>query len=345
MADREVTLVNPEKYCSAEEREKMTHEEPSVSSLSTPSVVEPREYMHSVPRPGGGVQAMAKNEERAKPEWWRNLFNTCWRSEERSSSRSDSRCHVRYKLQGKPRVPIYTMHHSIEDAIKSAVLSHGLQGGHVARLVVEFCAVYRWSGRAESCIQVYRGHDNTIARNSKCEFGVVLGSSLDPSVDHVITLRVDDGVEFGIGVCTNKNASCDAKRDFMCEAEGWGYYNYKSKFVGMKPKYPSGWYKETHSCMKHYPEDEVLMGGDILTMTVTREGLDKSYDYSKPALGNGRFTVGFFKNDKPMGQIFNGIKGNLHLCLNYYFMATTIRLLSDHRTPLRMIAEHLRLKI
>merc|ERR1712048_1217630 len=104
--------------------------------------------------------------------------------------------------------------------------------------------------------------------------------------------------------------------------------------------YPSGWYKQTHSCMKHYPEETVLMGGDVLTLTITREGLTKEEQFTGPKLGNGKFTIGFFKNDKPMSCIFRGIEGQLHLCLNYYFMATTIRLLSNHKNPLKVLAEH-----
>lgn len=302
------------------------------------------------------------------PSWKpKNWLKTCWssefilHSEEKSSSKSEPQNNINpsvgferkmnltdsssytyseHTLKTKSRTPIYTMHHRIADAIKFGFLAHGLQGSHVAMLVVEFHTIYDWvqAPDAES-IQVAMGHDNTIARNSKCEFGVVLGTALDPSVDHVISLRVDDGVEFGLGVCTKDNAQSGPKRDFMCEKGGWGYYNYKSKFVGMKPKYPSGWYKQTHSCMKQYPEDQVLLGGDVLTMTVTREGLNSSYNYSKPARGNGCYTIGFFKNDKNMGCVFHNIKGDLNMCLNYYFMATTVRLLSDHKAPLKQITQ------
>jgi len=238
---------------------------------------------------------------------------------------------------------MFTLHDEIRAAIQAALHHHGLPARDVSKIILEFHALYEWKP-PDGADQPILCHNNTVARNIQCFFGVVSGTALDPRVDHIINIRVVDGVEFGFGVCTDENESMERKRDFLCERGGWGYYNYKSKFVGMNPKYPSGWYSQTHQCVKSLDEYAVLMGGDVLTMTVTRQGLSGFDDsvWDGPCEGNGKHTLRFYKNNRPMGHEIRDVQGKLSICLNYYFMATTVRLLSDFRNPMNVLCHALR---
>lgn len=184
-------------------------------------------------------------------------------------------------------------------------------------------------------------HSNTIASNDRGLFGVVTGPELDPNTDHIVSVRLLEGIEFGIGVATNENMEKEAKRDFMCQKGGWGYYNYKTKHQGTRPKYPAGWYAEEHECVKKLPEKDIIYVDDVLSVVITREGLsDKEDEYRYPRPGNGLFKVKYFKNGVKMGgkeSEFHHIKGPLKICLNYYFMASTLQLLSDYKINRKLI--------
>lgn len=246
----------------------------------------------------------------------------------------------------RPYKQMFTLHDKFQAAIQAALNQIGLPAHDISGIILEFHALYEWlpSNGATTQIPSVLCHGNTISRNVRCLFGVINGSLLDPDVDHVINIRIDDGVEFGFGVCSEANARMDKKRDFMCEKGGWGYYNYKPKFVGMKPKYPAGWYTQTHQCVGNFDGNNVLMCGDVLTMTVTRQGLldfDRGV-WDGPCEGNGKHTLRFYKNNISMGHEIRDVQGKLSICLNYYFMSTTVRLLSDHKNSMKALCHELR---
>lgn len=230
---------------------------------------------------------------------------------------------------------MYTQKDFIRDSLFEVLQTLKLQAPYLPLIVVDYLPLYAWNPKSSSNdINVNLGHSNTISCNKRCLFGVVTGPRLNPNTDHIINLRLDDGIEFGIGVATKENVQKDAKRDFMCEKGGWGYYNYKTKSRGTKPKYPAGWYSEEHDCIMQLPEEDILYVGDIITMTVTRDGVTGGAEedpFSGPRPGNGLYTVRYFKNGCSMQQEIKGIQGPLYLCLNYYFMSSTVRLLSDHK--------------
>jgi len=247
-----------------------------------------------------------------------------------------------YPKRKKSTTFIYTEADLIRDTLAQVLKFLNLQAPYLPNIVVDFLPMYAWSSEFQNSeMNVKLSHSNTISCNERCLFGVVLGPELNPLTDHTISLELVDGIEFGVGVATKENVSKDAKRDFMCEIGGWGYYNYKTKFQGTKPKYPAGWYSQEHECIKKLPENNIIYKNDVLTVSITREGIlpveteEKRRDaeelYSSPRPGNGLFTVRYYKNGVKMAHEFLHIPGPLQICLNYYFMSSTIRILSDYR--------------
>jgi len=227
---------------------------------------------------------------------------------------------------------LYTKWDSIKESVSECLIAINCQIPFLADEIVKYLPLYSW----EDCdktreVKVVLDHHNTIAANHNNSFGAVLGQRLNPKLDHIINVQVVDGVEFGIGVCNTKNIKMAAKRDFMCEKGGWGYYNYKPKYVGMKPKYPCGWYSETHDCVMRQEETDILGLHDILTMVIAREGLDST----GRGKGSGKHSIRYYKNGVEMGFAFTGLQGPLSLCCNFYFMKSAIQILSDHRLKRR----------
>lgn len=222
-------------------------------------------------------------------------------------------------------------------------------------VITNFLPLYNWlnTEKTAKATSVSLTHNDTIVRNGAFAFGAIQGCFLDPRFDHVISFRLVDGIEFGVGVCDKANASGEVKRDFMCEKGGWGYYNYKTKHMGMKPKYAPGWYGESHKCVRERPEEEILYTGDVLTLVVMREGRVRQSagsderpffckDLPRPSLGNGKFSLRFLKNGKDMGFKFSGKEGPLYLCLNFYFTCSELQILSDYRVSQKVLREYRR---
>jgi len=224
--------------------------------------------------------------------------------------------------------PLYTKWDSIKNALQTCLSNRNCQVPFLADEILKYIPLYFW----EDCpktreVNVVLLHHATIAANQNNAFGAVVGDRLDMSLDHIISVRLIEGVEFGIGVCNKKNIKMAAKRDFMCEKGGWGYYNYKVKYKGMKPKYPPGWYAETHDCVKRQDEDAILKLGDVLTMVISREGVGAD----GRGKGTGKFSIRYYKNGNDMDFAFFGLPGPLSLCCNFYFMKSAIKILSDHK--------------
>merc|ERR1719228_41886 len=99
-------------------------------------------------------------------------------------------------------------------------------------------------------------HCDTIVSNAYQKFGAVLGSKLDPRLDHVINVQLTDGIEFGVGICDEKQVKMPTTRDFMCLEGGYGYYNYKTK--------------SSHKIRK---QADILHPGDVLTIVIQRENV------------------------------------------------------------------------
>jgi len=221
-------------------------------------------------------------------------------------------------------------------------------------IITNLLPLYDWLAceKTAKATNITLSHNNTIARNGAFAFGAIQGCLLDPRLDHVISFKLVDGIEFGVGVCNKVNIMGDVKRDFMCEKGGWGYYNYKTKHMGMKPKYPPGWYGETHTCLKERREEDIFHTGDILTLIVMREGdvEPEPTDFStcstqnlpEPCCGNDKFSIRFLKNGEDMGFKFEGKPGPLYLCLNFYFMCSELQILSDHKIAQKVLRNYIR---
>lgn len=331
---------------------------------------EPQVQVH----PGGGVVSTSGNSQRQTPQhqargsWIPSMsVSSCFsvanpfrsrsapltgnqapKSEKLVISRPEKRQRT-YNSRRRSNRPLYTMQDLISDTLRDALRNLNIQAPYLPNLLVEYLPLYHWIPSDD--MNVPLKHCGTIASNEKGLFGVVLGSKLNPNVDHVISIRLTDGIEFGVGVASEENVKKDTKRDFMCEDGGWGYYNYKTKHQGTRPKYPSGWYSQKHECMRKQPESDIIYPEDVVTITIMREGLTGPNSrvhpadvYNGPRKGNGRFTIRYFKNGRVMGtkdNEFHNIPGPLQLCLNYYFMSSTLKILSDFKINTKIITEGL----
>jgi len=196
-------------------------------------------------------------------------------------------------------------------------------------------------------MKVELSHCDTVVCNSFQKFGAVLGSKLDPRLDHVINVRLVDGVEFGVGICDGTHLKKITRRDFMCIEGGYGYYNYKTKSARMKPKYPPGLYYQVQTCQKIRDEADICRAGDVLTMVIQREMIqtpggginlrskfgsarDLQFNPMDKLKASSKFTLSFYKNGEDMGFHLRNLKGPFWICLNYYFVESKIRLLSDY---------------
>jgi len=197
-------------------------------------------------------------------------------------------------------------------------------------------------------MRVDLSHCNTVISNAFQKFGAVLGSKLDPRLDHVINVQLVDGVEFGVGICDESQVKTHTRRDFMCIEGGYGYYNYKTKSSRLKPKYPPGLYYEVQTCRRIRDEAEICQAGDVLTMVIQRENVkspgggiyirsrfgserDLTYNPMNNLKASSRYTLSFYKNGEDMGFHLRNLEGPFYMCLNYYFVESRIRLLSDYK--------------
>lgn len=196
-------------------------------------------------------------------------------------------------------------------------------------------------------MMVELSHCNTIASNKFQKFGAVMGSKLDARLDHVINVQLVDGIEFGAGICDESQLKKQSRRDFMCIEGGYGYYNYKTKKAGMKPKYPPGLYYQVQTCQKVRNEAEICQAGDVLTMVIQRENVkfpggginlrssfgserDRIFNPMHNLMASSKYTLSFYKNGEDMGFHLGNLEGPFYICLNYYFVECKIRLLSDY---------------
>lgn len=263
---------------------------------------------------------------------------------------------------------LYTYQDWMRDVIRDTMVKMNVHVPFLPKLIVEYVPLYYWtqpdksrklaSEKDADFMQVKLSHCDTIASNNQTKFGAVLGTKLDMRCDHVISIRLDEGVEFGLGLCDEWQAKAEpTKRDFMCCSGGFGYYNYKTKSPRMKPKYPPGLYCQTNACHNVRDEDMIVKAGDTLTMVIQRQdvfqdvqmvapggGVDSSRSSAgrlrrtrgpvkttKPGI-DGLVSLSYFINGKPMdGFNLINLRGPFYVCLNYYFMESTIRLLSDFR--------------
>jgi len=277
----------------------------------------------------------------------------------------------RRKVPTTTRKPVYTEGRSqnlanlysckdfLIDIIRHYTIKQGLYHPHLPTLIVEFVPIYNWSNpqirRAESdqrdekveeAMIVDLSHCDTIVSNGFQKFGAVLGSKLDPRLDHVINIQLVEGIEFGVGICEESQLKMTTRRDFMCIEGGYGYYNYKTKSAHLKPKYPPGFYYHVQTCRQIREEADILYPGDVLTMVIQRENVKSpgggdvrskfgsERDLIFNPMGNlqasSRYTLSFYKNGKDMNFHVRNVEGPFYLCLNYYFVGSKIRLLSDY---------------
>jgi len=253
---------------------------------------------------------------------------------------------------------IYSKRDFLIDLIRHYTIKQGLYHPHLPKLIVDYVPIYNWlnpqstedlsdqkTEEGDDVMKVELSHCDTIVCNSFQKFGAVLGSKLDPRLDHVINIKLVDGVEFGVGICDESHATKITRRDFMCVEGGFGYYNYKTKSARMKPKYPPGLYYQVQSCRKIRNEKDICRAGDVLTLVIQRENLKTPGGGSRSRFGSARdlqfnpmdnlkassrYTLSFYKNGEDMGYHLRNLKGPFNICLNYYFVDSKIRLLSDY---------------
>jgi len=273
---------------------------------------------------------------------------------------------------------LYTYQDWMRDVIRDTMVKMNVHVPFLPKLIVEYVPLYYWtqpdksqkldSEKDADFMAVKLSHCDTIASNDQTKFGAVLGTKLDMRCDHVISVRLDEGIEFGLGLCDEWQSKTEpTKRDFMCCSGGFGYYNYKTKSPRMKPKYPPGLYCQTNACHNVRDEEKIVKAGDTLTMVIQRQdvfedvrtvapggGLEspRSQAYrlrrtrgpvktTKPGI-DGLVSLSYFLNGKPMdGFNLVNLRGPFFLCLNYYFVESTIRLLSNYRFR-AVHARHLR---
>jgi len=207
---------------------------------------------------------------------------------------------------------------------------------HIPNLIVTFIPIYEWKNpelenNSDDEMKVNITHLNTVVGNDYRKLGVVLGSALDPRIDHVVNLQLVDGVEFGFGICDETQINESSMRDFMCQKGGYGYYNYKKESARMKLKSPPGFYWQIRTCRKLRSECGIFLPGDVLTMVVQRQNV-KSHEQDPmlKLVRAERYTLSFYKNGEDMRFHLRNLKGPFHISLNYYFSPCTVRLLSDY---------------
>lgn len=304
------------------------------------------------------------------------------RRRQRSEGSDDEERHNRSRKRTEPvfserRVQsldtLYTYQDYVRETIRQCMIKRGVHHPPIPALIVEYMPLYSWSPpkrhqlseeKEQDFMRVSLTHNDTVACNAYLKFGAVMGSYLDPNMDHVINFRLEEGIEFGVGICDESQKFKGTKRDFMCMPGGYGYYNYKTKSPRLKPKYPPGLYYQTNTCQKQRPEEDICKKGDVLTIVIQREniigpvpggGLSRrkrfssrmgplgrsrarsggrlSKDTPKPAgLGRSKtFSLSYYKNGEDMGFHLRNLRGPFYLCLNYYFVESTVRILSDYR--------------
>lgn len=261
---------------------------------------------------------------------------------------------------------LYTMKDHICDTIAGVMLKQGTYIKWLPKLITEFLPIYnfshpqkKWGASHEKepdFMRVALSHCNTVASNAQTKFGAVAGTHLDPRVDHVISVRLDMGVEFGLGICDEHQMKSEpTKRDFMCCEGGFGYYNYKTKSARMKPKYPPGLYCQTNAPVLVRDERDIVKEGDVLTMVIQRQdvpttgnplpggGSDNKEEDKEDLRGpiktlrpgrDGLISLSYYLNGKSMGFNLTNLKpkgGRFYVCLNYYFVESTVRVLSDYK--------------
>jgi len=255
---------------------------------------------------------------------------------------------------------LYTYEDFLIDLIRHCTIKQRLYNPHIPALIVKFVPLYTWSNplihldefddrdeKGEDIMKVMLSHCNTVVRNGYRKKGAVLGSKLDPRLDHVINVQLVEGVEFGVGICDKTQVKKNARRDFMCIEGGYGYYNYKNKSVRLRPKYPPGLYYHEQTCRKITNEADICRAGDVLTMVIQRENVkfpgggfhfrsrfgserDLRYDPMDNLQGSARHTLSFYKNGKDMGLHLRNLVGPFYMCLNYYYVDSKVRVLSDY---------------
>jgi len=255
---------------------------------------------------------------------------------------------------------LYSYKDFLIDLLRHYTMRQKLFHPHLPTLIVEFLPIYNWSNsqirseesdqrdeKANEAMMVDLSHCNTIVSNGFHKFGAVLGSKLDPRLDHVINVQLLDGIEFGVGICDESQLKMSTRRDFMCIKGGYGYYNYKTKSARTKPKYPPGLYYQVQTCQKIREEADILFPGDVLTLVIQRENVNSpgggigfrskfgsDRDLAFNPMGNlkasSTYILSFYKNGEPMNYHVRNLEGPFYLCLNYYFVGSKIRLLSDY---------------
>jgi len=277
----------------------------------------------------------------------------------------------RSKVPTAERKPVYTEVRSqnlanlysykdfLIDLLRHYTIKQRIYHPYLPTLIVEFVPIYNWSNsqirseesdqrdeKIEEAMLVDLSHCDTIVSNGYGKFGAVLGSKLDPRLDHVINVQLVGGIEFGVGICDDSQLKMIARRDFMCIKGGYGYYNYKTKSSHGKPKYPPGLYYQQQTCHKIRKDADILYPGDVLTIVIQRENvkspgggnLRSNFGSDRDLLLNpmsnlkasSRYILSFYKNGEDMNCHVRNLKGPFHLCLNYYFAGSKIRLLSDY---------------
>jgi len=267
---------------------------------------------------------------------------------------------VHTEVRSQSLTGVYSNKDFLIDMIRHYTIKQGVYHPHLPTLIVEFVPIYSWSSplipiedmeqreeKEEDIMRANLSHCDTIATNGFHKFGAVMGSKLDPRLDHVIDVQLLDGVEFGVGICDESQLKKNTRRDFMCIEGGYGYYNYKTKSARMKPKYPPGLYYQVQNCRKIRNEDKICKPGDVLSMVIQRENVkspggginvrsrfgsahDATFNPMNNLKAASKYTLSFYKNGEDMGFHLRNLEGPFHLCLNYYFVDSKLRLLSDY---------------
>jgi len=280
-------------------------------------------------------------------------------SKKRSRMPTTARKPVYTEVRSKSLETLYSYEDFLIDMLRHYTIKQNLYHPHLPTLIVEFVPIYNWSNsqiRSEESDQkaenvgeamiVDLKHCDTIVSNAYQKFGAVLGSKLDPRLDHVINVQLTDGIEFGVGICDEKQVKMPTTRDFMCLEGGYGYYNYKTKSAHKKPKYPPGLYYQVKTCHKIRKQADILYPGDVLTIVIQRENVkspgggnlrskfgsdrDLIFNPMSNLEASSRCILSFYKNGEDMNLHVRNLEGPFYLCLNYYFVGSKIRLLADY---------------
>jgi len=279
----------------------------------------------------------------------------------RSQVPTSERKPVQTEDESQSLATLYSYKDFLIDLLRHYTMKQKLFHPHLPTLIVEFVPIYNWSNSQirreesdqrdekanEEAMTVDLSHCSTIASNGYHKFGAVLGSKLDPRLDHVINVQLVEGIEFGVGICDESQLKMTTRRDFMCIQGGYGYYNYKTKSAHTKPKYPPGLYYQVQTCRKVREEADILFPGDVLTLVIQREnvnspgggiGLRSKFGSDRDLVFNpmgnlkasSTYILSFYKNGEDMNYHVRNLEGPFYLCLNYYFVGSKIRLLSDY---------------